>query len=98
MGLSLTFEKRYITLAPIATLIGLAIDVKDPDNLLGKNKTGIVCVSFIKHPNIKIGKRHKPLSVNFMNGPIYGKDVFIPMDAVIGKDNLGQNGRCSLNV
>ena len=93
LGLSLTFEKRYITLAPIATLIGLAIDVKDPDNLLGKNKkTGIsLCLVSAKHPNIKIGKRHKPLSVNFINGPIYGKDVFIPMDAVIGgKDNLGQ--------
>lgn len=92
LGLSLTFEKRYITLAPIATLIGLAIDIKDPDKLLGKNKNiGIsLCLVSADQPGVKIGKRHKPLNVNFMNGPIYGKDVFVPMDAVIGgKDNLG---------
>ncbi|HSX19497.1 MAG TPA: acyl-CoA dehydrogenase, partial [Gammaproteobacteria bacterium] len=86
LGLRLNWNKRYITLAPIATVIGLAVKVKDPDHLLGKYaELGITVVLMPTDlPGIEIGKRHFPLNQPFMNGPTRGKDVFVPLDFVIG--------------
>ena len=92
LGLLLTFDKRYITLAPIASLIGLAIDVIDPDNLLPKNhKIGItLCLLPAKTPGVKIGDYHLPLNVKFNNGVISGHKVFIQISQVIGGiDKIG---------
>lgn len=86
LGIVLNWSKRYITLAPIATVIGLAFKLYDPDHLLG-NKTdiGITCALIPRNtPGISIGRRHYALNTPFMNGPIYGKDVFIPVDWIIG--------------
>jgi alkylation response protein AidB-like acyl-CoA dehydrogenase len=86
LGIRATFSKRYITLAPVASCVGLAIDVSDPDNLLkGLGHEGItVCLLERDHPGLEMGRRHDTLSVPFMNGPVTGKDVFIPMDKIIG--------------
>ncbi|MGH8455762.1 MAG: acyl-CoA dehydrogenase [Stenotrophobium sp.] len=97
LGIRLNFEKRYITLAPVATVVGLAFKLRDPDGLLGdKNKTeyGITCVLLpAKHPGIEIGRRHYP-GAAFMNGPIFGKDVFIPVEWIIGgPDKAGKGWR-----
>ena len=94
LGMKLTFSKRWITLAPIATVIGLAFKLYDPEGLLGdKNKTdyGIPC-ALIKasEPGVEIGRRHCPGA--FMNGPIYGKDVFVPLDAIIGGQEKAGGG------
>lgn len=86
LGIRITFSKRYITLAPVASLIGLAFKVVDPNKLLVDGKEGIT-VALIekdKYPNIEIGNRHNPLNIGFMNGTIRGNDVFIPMSCVIG--------------
>jgi acyl-CoA dehydrogenase len=86
LGFSVTWSKRYITLAPIATVLGLAFNVKDPDHLLGANEAvGITCALIPReHPGVEIGRRHWPLNAVFQNGPTHGKDVFIPIDMVIG--------------
>jgi alkylation response protein AidB-like acyl-CoA dehydrogenase len=93
LGIRVSFSKRYITLAPIATLIGLAFKLKDPDNLLTKGKEGITLALIPKEKNIifpyntngiVIGERHNPLNVGFMNGTIVGESVFIPMSSIIG--------------
>ncbi len=92
LGLRLNWNKRYITLAPVATLIGLAVKVKDPDHLLGQTvDLGITVVLLPADlPGIEIGKRHYPLNQAFMNGPIRGKNVFVPLDFVIGgKERIG---------
>jgi len=94
LGMKLTFSKRWITLAPIATVIGLAFKLYDPEGLLGdKDKTdyGITC-ALIKasEPGVEIGRRHCPGA--FMNGPIYGKDVFVPLDAIIGGQDKAGGG------
>ena len=86
LGLRVTWNKRYITLAPVATLIGLAIKVYDPEHLLGgEGNIGVTCV-MVPHdlPGVHRGARHLPMNTVFMNGPTWGKDVFIPMDQVIG--------------
>ena len=86
LGLRVTWNKRYITLAPVATLIGLAIKVYDPDQLLGEQEQiGVTCV-LVPHdlPGVHSGARHLPMNTAFMNGPTWGEDVFIPMDQVIG--------------
>ena len=86
LGMRVTFSKRYITLAPVASLIGLAFRLEDPDRLLTKGKEGIT-VAILEKKNFKdieIGNRHNPLNIGFMNGTIRGKDIFIPMDCVIG--------------
>jgi len=86
LGFSVTWDKRYITLAPIATVVGLAFRVRDPDGLLGgAEDVGITCALIPReHPGVVIGRRHFPLNAVFNNGPTQGKDVFIPMDMVIG--------------
>lgn len=86
IGLRLNFDKRYITLAPIATVVGLAFKVTDPDHLLSEKTNVGITLALIpaKHPGIDIGRRHLPMGLSFMNGPIIGKDVFIPLDWIIG--------------
>lgn len=86
LGIRLNWNKRYITLAPIATVIGLAFKMYDPDHLLGdKEEIGITCALIPRStPGVEIGRRHFPLDTPFQNGPIKGKDVFIPLDWIIG--------------
>ncbi len=96
LGLRVTWEKRYITLGPIATLLGLAFKAFDPEKLLGgETDLGITCALIpTSHPGVNIGRRHMTLNAAFMNGPNSGKDVFIPMDWVIGgQPMLGQGWR-----
>ncbi|MEX2131877.1 MAG: acyl-CoA dehydrogenase [Pseudohongiellaceae bacterium] len=85
-GLRLTWNKRYITLAPVATVLGLAFKMYDPDHLLGdQEKLGItVALIPVSHPGVIIGNRHNPMNMAFMNGPTQGKDVFVPLDWIIG--------------
>ena len=94
LGIRLTWEKRYITLAPIATLLGLAFRLYDPDHLLGgKDDVGITLGLIpTKTPGVHIGRRHLPLDAAFMNGPNWGKDVFIPMDWIIGGQDMAGKG------
>ena len=86
LGIRLSWDKRYITLAPVATVIGLAFKLYDPENLLGKGaEIGItLCLVPRSHPGVQIGHRHLPMNLAFMNGPTRGQDVFIPMDWIIG--------------
>lgn len=86
LGLKVTWNKRYITLAPVATLIGLAIKVYDPEGLLGDDENiGVTCVMVPQNlEGVHSGSRHLPMNTVFMNGPTWGTDVFIPMDQVIG--------------
>lgn len=86
LGIRLTFNKRYITLAPIATVIGLAFKLYDPERLLGKKEDiGITCALIPRStPGIHIGRRHFALNTAFQNGPISAKDLFIPIDWIIG--------------
>ncbi len=96
LGIRLSWDKRYITLAPIATVLGLAIHLYDPDHLLGKKEdVGItLCLIPTSHPGVEIGHRHFPMYLAFMNGPTRGKDVFIPLDWIIGGvDMAGQGWR-----
>ncbi len=96
LGLKLKWNKRYITLAPIATLLGLAFKVKDPDQLLGGEvDLGITCALIpTDTPGVEIGTRHMPVGAVFMNGPTRGEDVFIPMDWIIGgPERIGQGWR-----
>ena len=96
LGLRLNWKKRYITLAPVATLIGLAFRIKDPEHLIGDAEDrGISCALISRDlPGIEIGLRHDPMGVPFMNGPIVGTDVFAPMDCIIGGNNgIGQGWR-----
>jgi acyl-CoA dehydrogenase len=95
LGLRLNFQKRYITLAPIATVIGLAFKLQDPDRLLGGEKIdyGITCALVPRNtPGVTIGRRHFPLNVPFQNGPLSGKDVFVPLDAIIGGPKMAGQG------
>jgi acyl-CoA dehydrogenase len=96
LGMRLTWDKRYATLAPIATVIGLAFKLRDPDHLLGSNDNlGITCALVPSRlPGVEIGRRHDPLGVPFLNGPTTGKDVFLPLDYIIGgKAMAGQGWR-----
>ncbi len=96
LGVKLSWDKRYITLAPIATLVGLAFILHDPDNLLGKGEKIGITLALVPHdhPGVQIGRRHFPARQAFMNGPTSGKDVFIPMDFLIGGiDYAGQGWR-----
>jgi len=96
LGIRLNWEKRYITLGPVATIIGLAFKLYDPDEILGDKKSIGITLALIRPdtPGVDIGNRHFPLNQTFMNGPNRGKDVFIPMDWVIGgEDYIGQGWR-----
>ena len=86
LGLRLNWEKRYITLGPVATLLGLAFKAHDPDHLLGDQEDLGISLALIptNTPGVEIGKRHLPLGAAFMNGPNSGKDVFVPLDFLIG--------------
>lgn len=93
IGLRLNWEKRYITLGPIATLLGLAFKAYDPDHLLGEQEElGITLALIPTHtPGVEIGRRHFPLNAAFMNGPNRGRDVFIPLAWIIGgPERIGQ--------
>lgn len=86
IGVLLNWDKRYITLAPIATLLGLAFKLRDPEMLLGQQvELGITCALIPTNmPGVEIGRYHRPLYASFPNGPTKGKDVFIPLDWIIG--------------
>jgi acyl-CoA dehydrogenase len=86
LGVRLTFEKRYITLAPVATLIGLAFRMYDPDGLIGDTRDIGITLALLPRETagVEIGRRHFPLNSPFQNGPIRGKDVFIPLSQLIG--------------
>lgn len=93
LGLEITWDKRYITLAPIATVLGLAFKVVDPDGLLGgKENLGITCALIPKdHPGVELGNRHNPMGIRFYNGTTRGDKVFVPMDFIIGgQKNIGR--------
>ena len=94
LGVRLTWEKRYITLGPVATILGLAFKLFDPDKLLGDKEDVGITLALIptSHKGVNIGRRHIPLSAAFMNGPNWGKDVFIPMTWVIGGEKQVGNG------
>lgn len=94
LGVRLNWDKRYITLCPVATVIGLAFRMFDPDNLLGKGKDiGITCALIpAATPGVIKGRRHFPLNTGFLNGPTQGKDVFIPLDYLIGGASMAGQG------
>ena len=94
LGIRLTWEKRYITLAPVATLLGLAFRLHDPEGLLGGGEDLGITLALVPtaHPGVITGRRHDPLGCAFMNGPTTGKDVFIPIDWVIGGQAQVGNG------
>jgi acyl-CoA dehydrogenase len=100
LGIRLNWEKRYITLGPIATLLGLAFKLYDPEHLIGGKEDIGITLALIPTgtPGVSIGRRHFPLNSAFQNGPNSGKDVFIPMDWVIGGvEYAGQGWRMLMN-
>jgi acyl-CoA dehydrogenase len=94
LGMRLNFDKRYITLAPTATLVGVAFRLYDPDSLLGDKEDMGISLALIPRATkgLEIGKRHLPLNVPFQNGPVRGKDVFVPLDALIGGTEMAGQG------
>ncbi|KTC87088.1 acyl-CoA dehydrogenase [Legionella brunensis] len=93
VGLNITLDKRWITLAPVATLIGLAVNLKDPDGLLnGVGEEGITCLLIPRDTeNLEIGNRHLPAMQPFMNGTLRGKNIFVPLTTIIGgQKNAGR--------
>lgn len=94
LGMRLTWNKRYITLAPIATVLGLAFKLQDPDKLLGdKTDLGITCALIPANtPGVKIGRRHFPLNVPFQNGPTQGDNIFVPLSYIIGGPKMAGQG------
>lgn len=94
LGMKLTFNKRYITLAPVATVVGLAFKMYDPDGLLGDEKDiGITCALIPSDTKgLDIGNRHFPLNVPFQNGPIRGEEIFVPLDYIIGGVQMAGQG------
>jgi len=96
VGIRLSWEKRYITLGPNATLIGLAFRLFDPEKILDRGEDIGITVALVpaSHPGVSIGRRHLPSGTGFPNGPNWGKDVFIPIDWVIGGEKMvGQGWR-----
>ncbi len=101
LGLRLNWHKRYITLGPVATLIGLAFKAYDPDHLVGDQDELGITVALIPHdlPGVEIGKRHLPSMQVFQNGPNWGRDVFIPLDYIIGgQERLGQGWKMLMSA
>ena len=96
LGIHLTWEKRYITLAPVATLLGLAFRLYDPGRVLGGDVDRGITLALIPTdlPGVKIGRRHFPLNSAFLNGPAQGREVFVPMEFIIGgTSRIGQGWR-----
>jgi acyl-CoA dehydrogenase len=96
LGLRVTWNKRYITLAPVATILGLAFRLYDPDHLIGDKEDVGITLALVptNTPGVQIGRRHYPADQSFQNGPTQGKDVFIPMDYIIGgQPRVGQGWR-----
>ncbi|MBT9184598.1 acyl-CoA dehydrogenase [Pectobacterium punjabense] len=94
VGMRLTWNKRYITLAPVATVLGLAFKLYDPDHLLGdEDDVGITCALIPTDTDgVKIGRRHFPLNVPFQNGPTQGENIFVPLDYIIGGAKMAGQG------
>lgn len=94
LGMKLTWNKRYITLAPVATVLGLAFKLRDPDHLLGdKEELGITCALIPTDvEGVETGRRHFPLNCMFQNGPTRGKDVFVPLSFIIGGPKMAGQG------
>ena len=94
LGMRVTFDKRYITLAPVCTVFGLAFRLYDPERLLGEETDlGITCALVpADHPGVEIGRRHQPLNAVWMNGPIRGRDVFMPLEFIIGGPSMAGQG------
>ncbi len=94
VGMRVTWDKRYITLAPVATVLGLAFRLYDPEHLLGAEEDlGITCALIpTSHPGVVTGRRHLPLNAVFQNGPTHGKDVFMPLDWIIGGPKMAGQG------
>lgn len=94
LGMRLTWNKRYITLAPVATVLGLAFKLRDPDHLLGEqDEVGITCALIpTDTAGVKIGRRHFPLNVPFQNGPTQGENIFVPLDYIIGGPDMAGQG------
>ncbi|MXR67487.1 acyl-CoA dehydrogenase [Shewanella sp. JBTF-M18] len=94
LGMKLTWNKRYITLAPVATVLGLAFKLQDPDKLLGdKEDLGITCALIPTDvPGVETGRRHFPLNCMFQNGPTRGNEVFVPLDFIIGGPEMAGQG------
>ena len=100
LGMRVTWEKRYITLGPVATILGLAFKLYDPDHLLGQQEDLGITLALIptNTPGLNIGRRHFPLNAAFQNGPNSGKDVFIPMEWIIGgQAGVGQGWKMLMN-
>jgi acyl-CoA dehydrogenase len=96
LGMRVTWSKRYITLGPVATILGLAFRLFDPEKLLGGDSDIGITLALIptNHPGVNIGARHNPLNIPFQNGPNWGENVFIPMEFVIGgRERCGQGWR-----
>lgn len=94
VGVKLTFDKRYITLAPVATLIGLAFRMYDPEGLIGDKKDIGITLALLPRDTdgVEIGRRHFPLNSPFQNGPIHGREVFIPLSQLIGGEAYAGKG------
>ncbi len=94
LGMRMTFDKRYITLAPVATVVGLAFRLYDPDHLLGDQDDIGISLALLPAdtPGLEIGRRHFPLNNPFPNGPIRGKDVFVPLDTLLGGTEYAGKG------
>jgi len=94
VGMRVTWEKRYITLGPIATLLGLAFRLRDPERLLGEEEdVGITCALVpTSTPGVDVGRRHNPLNAVFQNGPNWGREVFMPLDWIIGGPKMAGQG------
>jgi len=94
VGIRMNFDKRYITLAPVATIIGIAFRLYDPDALIGDTKDIGITLALVPRgtAGMEIGRRHFPLNCPFQNGPIHGKDVFIPLSQLIGGEDYAGHG------
>src|SRR5262249_8107584 len=101
LGIRLNWHKRYITLGPIATVLGLAVKLHDPDHLIGERDDIGITVALVPTdlPGVEIGRRHLPALMSFQNGPNWGRDVFIPIDNVIGGiDQVGKGWRMLMSA
>jgi len=93
-GIRLNWDKRYITLAPVATVLGLAFKLYDPDHLIGDREEYGITAALIPTdlPGVTVGRRHHPMTIAFLNGPTTGEDVFVPLDFIIGGQDMAGKG------